>query len=143
MEMSNELYHHGRLHQKWGVKNGPPYPLDRSVTKGYASKQKSKKGTVEKHKLSTAKERHNMSEAELDKRIKRQQKEKELKTLEKQNRDDGRIFTEEVLKDIGKRTLTTVAVGGLLYAGKAIVTKKFDIGDFGDAIFRGGAKKKK
>ena len=26
--MSNELNHHGVLGQKWGKKNGPPYPLD-------------------------------------------------------------------------------------------------------------------
>lgn len=32
----NELYHYGRLHQKWGVRNGPPYPLDReAVSKAY------------------------------------------------------------------------------------------------------------
>lgn len=24
-----ELYHHGILNQKWGRRNGPPYPLDR------------------------------------------------------------------------------------------------------------------
>ena len=32
--MNNELYHHGVLGQKWGVMNGPPYPLDRSVLTG-------------------------------------------------------------------------------------------------------------
>lgn len=26
----NELYHHGIKGQKWGVKNGPPYPLEKS-----------------------------------------------------------------------------------------------------------------
>lgn len=25
--MNNELYHHGILGQKWGIHNGPPYPL--------------------------------------------------------------------------------------------------------------------
>lgn len=27
---TNELYHHGIQGQKWGIRNGPPYPLDRS-----------------------------------------------------------------------------------------------------------------
>lgn len=26
-----ELYHHGIKGQEWGVKNGPPYPLDRAT----------------------------------------------------------------------------------------------------------------
>lgn len=28
----NELYHHGIEGQKWGVRNGPPYPLDRTTS---------------------------------------------------------------------------------------------------------------
>lgn len=27
-ERTDELYHHGIKGQKWGVRNGPPYPLD-------------------------------------------------------------------------------------------------------------------
>ena len=30
--ISDELYHHGIEGQKWGVRNGPPYPLDRSTS---------------------------------------------------------------------------------------------------------------
>ena len=29
-----ELYHHGIKGQKWGVQNGPPYPLDSDVSTG-------------------------------------------------------------------------------------------------------------
>lgn len=25
---NDELYHHGIFGQRWGVRNGPPYPLD-------------------------------------------------------------------------------------------------------------------
>lgn len=31
---SDELYHHGVKGQKWGERNGPPYPLDRSLSDG-------------------------------------------------------------------------------------------------------------
>lgn len=38
--MTNELYHHGRLNQKWGVRNGPPYPLSRATVKRVYSKKR-------------------------------------------------------------------------------------------------------
>ena len=44
-----EFNHHGIEGQKWGVRNGPPYPLDRMVSTG-----KALKSTLEarkKHKL--------------------------------------------------------------------------------------------
>ena len=32
----DDLQHHGRLNQRWGIKNGPPYPLSRkTVSKVY------------------------------------------------------------------------------------------------------------
>lgn len=42
--LNNELYHHGIEGQKWGVRNGPPYPLDEkdhSVREKKARKDKS------------------------------------------------------------------------------------------------------
>ena len=34
---ATELYHHGIKGQKWGVRNGPPYPLKRGVGKSAGS----------------------------------------------------------------------------------------------------------
>lgn len=40
----NELYHHGIMGQRWGKKNGPPYPLSRSQ-KSKKEKQEAKRTT--------------------------------------------------------------------------------------------------
>lgn len=37
--MYNELYHHGVEGQKWGVKNGPPYPLKKSTSQKVGEKR--------------------------------------------------------------------------------------------------------
>lgn len=53
----NELYHSGRLGQKWGVRNGPPYPLDRAtVSSKYGKKKKLKaaKSDVDSNRKASA-----------------------------------------------------------------------------------------
>ena len=46
---SNELYHHGILGQKWGKKNGPPYPL------GYSDHSAAEKKHLSRHQKKFAK----------------------------------------------------------------------------------------
>lgn len=51
---NNELYHHGRLGQKWGQRNGPPYPLTGRGLSAYRQRRKAKKaGKLEKKQTKT------------------------------------------------------------------------------------------
>lgn len=47
--MTNELYHHGIKGQKWGDKNGPPYPLSAS-SHSLSEKKEGTKGWTKKAK---------------------------------------------------------------------------------------------
>lgn len=45
------LAHHGREGQKWGVQNGPPYPLDKSGLKSFYKHVKEKRETKRREKI--------------------------------------------------------------------------------------------
>lgn len=51
---TNELYHHGIPGQKWGTKNGPPYPLDKATHKAViknAVKEAKKENPLQKKEI--------------------------------------------------------------------------------------------
>lgn len=64
-----DLMHHGIDGQKWGVKHGPPYPLDSSKSTGSRLKVKKKKSRAQKK--------------EEKRQIKRKKEEEKLNTVKK------------------------------------------------------------
>ena len=74
---TEELYHHGILGQRWGKKNGPPYPLgvsDHSTSEKEAGWRKSLKR--EDNKYSKVLDRMSKLSRETEKKIKKKAKEK-------------------------------------------------------------------
>ena len=47
----NELYHHGIEGQKWGVRNGPPYPLDKSASQAITNAKNAGRRAMEANTL--------------------------------------------------------------------------------------------
>lgn len=129
-----KLQHHGIKGQKWGVRRfqNP----DGSLTAD------GKRRAAKEKKRSDAKNRGILTNAQIKAKIQRLQLEKQLRELTDQEVNQGRVFAQNILKSIGTKTLTTIGAGALLYAGKAAVTKSFDVKELGNAIFNGGPKKK-
>lgn len=89
------------------------------------------------------KNRRSLSDNDLADLIKRLESEKKLKGLMEQDVSPGRTFAKTVMGDAGKRALTTVATGAMLYGAKYAFDRKFDSKEFGKVISRGGFDKKK
>lgn len=101
--MSNELQHHGILGQKWGKRNGPPYPLSgskKSSHKKSHDESDEKKPENKKENKSARK----MSDQELKEKISRLELEKKYKTLlrDVSGRSSGKDFVMRVLEKSGE-----------------------------------------
>ena len=139
--MSNVIQHHGVLGMKWGVRRYQPYPDGHSAGREIGKAAKARKSAI-KEKRSDLKNRSILSDEQLRQKINRLQMEKQLRELTDSEVNSGRNFVQSVLRDAGKKALTTALTGASLYDGKALVTGSFDAQEFGNAIFNGGAKKK-
>jgi tRNA G26 N,N-dimethylase Trm1 len=103
---SGELYHHGIAGQKWGVQNGPPYPLsaaDHKAVVKSAKKQLNKldqQRAEQKYQYSKSKRAQTIAERTGDS-IKVESEIKKQKELEKSIKD-GEKEVQSIIKDLEK-----------------------------------------
>lgn len=156
----NELYHHGVLGMKWGVRryrnkdnsltsegkkrqnemtpvNSKPKTKKNKHTKDISSNKKEKE-----NRKKDLKNRRTLSDADLKKRIDRMKMEKELKQLTEEDIAPGKKVTKEILSSAGKKVLTAAAAGAMAYAVKSAMTKKFDMEEAAGYIAANPNKKK-
>ncbi len=136
--MRNELTHSGVLGMKWGIRRY------QNEDGSYTAEGKKRRKHIEaqERKKSDYKNRGGLTNAELETMVKRLQLEKQVRELTESEVTPAKTYVNSILKDIGKRSITSIGTGAALYGAMAIVSKSFNLKDFGAAMFNGGPKKK-
>lgn len=128
------IEHYGIEGQKWGVRNGPPYPLERkrmSASEKRAqkledkNKQRAYLSKRDKAKIVLDKS-DDLSIEELRQAITRIELEEKLKTFNtEKDRREAKNIVEKSLASAGTKVLTTVIAGASFYAIYKVLDKKF------------------
>lgn len=115
--MRDELYHHGILGQKWGIENGPPYPLKASQHNGREKFKASIRENTEKVKKAVGvkpkqdrpnysvkwKKPSEMTSEELKEAINRMSSEKQYKSLYSELNPKKQSFVAKLWADTKKK----------------------------------------
>lgn len=111
-KLSDMLEHHGIDGQKWGVRNGPPYPLERGKGKQISVKDKARVILRDVDDLTLDELRYLVSKLELEEKLTR------MSVSEKKQ---GKSYVTKGLEKFGD-TLVSVAVpAATTYAFKKII----------------------
>lgn len=121
--MDNQLQHAGVKGMKWGVrryqnKDGTLTPL---------GKQRAANKEKKRAMKNDYKNRKTLSDADIKKKIERLKLEKQLKELTQEEVTPGKKYVSDIMSSAGKKALTAVATGAIVYGVKVAMTRKFDI----------------
>ena len=134
--MANFIMHEGVEGMKWGVRNGPPYPLSRQAKTnlGMSFKRKDKALAV----LNNADE---FTNDELRKYIERIKLEEELRSMTEDARKKGDGYVKKILLKVGDKVLSDVVPAATAVAVKALLAKTES--EFADDMIKEMDKKSK
>lgn len=117
---SDELAHHGIDGQKWGVRNGPPYPLDSGSKSASERKYRTDKG-YHKNKPNKKKPVSRMSNEELQRRIDRKELEKRYADLDDQQVSRGRQKVMNYVRDYATVAAAVLTTAKLVDIGRKLI----------------------
>ena len=109
--LSEILEHHGIDGQKWGVRNGPPYPLERKKTH-LLNKSKAKILIDNLDELSLE---------DIERLVKRIKLEEELNKIAADDIKKGESYAMKILKKTGETVLSVAVPAVTTYAFKKII----------------------
>ncbi len=117
----------------------------KTKTKSSSKKKQATESQAQKEALikrkNEIKNRRNMSDSELTKKIDRLKLEKQYKDLATSDVSAGRQYVTNILKTAGTQTLTSAASGAMAYTIRAAMTGKFNLKEAADYVIPPKGKK--
>jgi len=81
---------------------------------------------IKNKRLNDVKNRRQLSDTDLQKKVERLQLEKKLKDVTAETTTPGKKLANEILSQSGRKVASTVLTGAVLYGVQVALTKKFD-----------------